>query len=146
MSINATDMTAEQLANKLQIWDQTIGCEQCGCGWWADNYTPDPTMFHELTCPLFGRRDVAGVNGFNLYYVEKKLGRRVGIEAVLSDAPCPVCKNQKWGSKGFEPKPVAPERYTSALMHGRPCCRECFEDVAKWLKSEPFQGYTDGGK
>lgn len=139
--INKTEIPCAGLAAKLAAWDQTIGCEECGQGWWAENYTPDPTMFHSLKCPLFGRRDVVGAEGFDLEYIEKKIGRRIGIDMELSYAPCPVCKNQKWGKNGMEARDAGPERFTSALMHGLPCCRDCFAGVAKWMKKEPFQGY-----
>lgn len=70
-------MTFEEMVTALAVWDQTIGCNNCGHAWWGDEYTEDPTMFHDKECPLYGRRDVAE-HTFDVPYIEKELGRRIG--------------------------------------------------------------------
>ncbi len=54
---------AEKLAERLDIFDQTIGCERCGRAWWAENATRFVTQFHADDCPLKGRADVHAIWG-----------------------------------------------------------------------------------
>ena len=75
---------AEHLAVELEVADQTIACRKCGNAWWAENNTDDPTLFHESTCPLFGRRDVAEFV-FNLSLIEESLGHTCGADASIGD-------------------------------------------------------------
>ena len=69
---------ASELQSMMSVWDQTIGCDNCGRAWWGSEFTDDPTMFHEIDCPCFARRDVAAF-WFNLLIIEPYLGWRVGI-------------------------------------------------------------------
>ena len=72
-------MTLDEMVESLAIWDQAIGCNNCGEAWWGDNYTEDPTLFHAVDCPLYGRRDVAE-KFFNVSHIEAELGRRIGLD------------------------------------------------------------------
>ena len=74
-------MTEEtRLQDYLSVWDQTIGCDNCGKAWWMEDATGDETLFHDKDCPLFGNRE-AHAETYNLEYMEKELGRRVGVSA-----------------------------------------------------------------
>lgn len=42
----------------LSVWDQTIGCDNCGEAWWGENATERFCDFHADDCPLKGREDV----------------------------------------------------------------------------------------
>lgn len=85
-------MTFEEMVGALDFCDQTVGCNNCGLAWWAENATEDPTLFHDKECPLYGRRDVAE-HWFNVPLVERELGRRIGIEPKVEDEPgCEICK------------------------------------------------------
>ncbi len=53
-----TILTFEEMVNSLSIWDQTIGCDHCFKAWWAENATERIEDFHDIRCPLRGRRDV----------------------------------------------------------------------------------------
>lgn len=77
-------MSTNELGEHLSIWDQTIGCDNCGVGWWAENSTDDMTLFHDSTCPLLGNRE-AHAEMVNLEHVEKKIGRRLGVAADTRD-------------------------------------------------------------
>lgn len=68
---------AKKLSEHMDVWDQTIGCNNCNRAWWAENNTDDPTLFHEPDCELFGRRDVADY-WFNLPRIEQELGHPCG--------------------------------------------------------------------
>jgi hypothetical protein len=72
-----TVMTFQEMVDAHSIWDQTIGCDNCNMAWWAENATPDPTMFHRDGCPAKGRRDVA-LEVMNVFVIEEELGRRIG--------------------------------------------------------------------
>jgi hypothetical protein len=71
------EMTFEEMVASYSNWDQTIGCDNCRMAWWAENCTPDPTMFHRDGCPLKGRRDIA-LHHMNVELFERELGRRIG--------------------------------------------------------------------
>lgn len=75
---------AKRLGEHLSIWDQTIGCDNCGVGWWAENSTDDMTLFHAATCPLLGNRE-AHAEMVNLEHVEKRIGRRLGVASDARD-------------------------------------------------------------
>jgi hypothetical protein len=72
-----TEMTFQEMVDAHTVWDQTIGCDNCGKAWWAEDATPDVTMFHRAGCPAKGRRDVA-VEVWNVDLIERELGRRIG--------------------------------------------------------------------
>ncbi len=72
-----TEMTFEEMVAAVDIWDQTIGCDNCGKAWWAENATEDPTMFHRNGCPVKGNRTVA-FHHMDVDYIENELGRRIG--------------------------------------------------------------------
>ena len=76
-TIQDAPVTLEEMKACLEIWDQTIGCNHCMVGWWAENATEDLTMFHIDTCPLKGNRE-AHEDMVNIDYNEKEIGRRLG--------------------------------------------------------------------
>lgn len=53
--------TLEEMAACLEVWDQTVGCSNCGKADWGDNAAPadSPFDWHDEKCPLRGRADVA---------------------------------------------------------------------------------------
>jgi hypothetical protein len=65
-----TDLTLEEMRECLDIWDQTIGCDNCGQAWWGDNAPDDVTLFHAEGCPLRGNRE-AHAEAVNLDYMDK---------------------------------------------------------------------------
>lgn len=77
----------EKLAESLITADQTMACKICGRAWWDDDDTDDPTLFHDWSCPLFGRRDIAQ-HGFGVHYIEKTIGRELGCENSLDGFRC----------------------------------------------------------
>jgi hypothetical protein len=76
-TIQDAPVTLEEMKACLEIWDQTIGCNHCMIGWWAENATEDLTMFHTDGCPLKGNRE-AHEDMVNIEYNEKEIGRRLG--------------------------------------------------------------------
>lgn len=54
---------AERLAEFLDVFDQTVGCNRCGQAWWAENATRLAADFHADDCPLKGRIDVHAIWG-----------------------------------------------------------------------------------
>jgi hypothetical protein len=59
-----TELTFDEMVKCLDVWGQTIGCENCGRAWWGEDATyhadgtPDLFGFHADGCPLKGREDV----------------------------------------------------------------------------------------
>lgn len=75
--IRDVPVTLAEMKACLEVWDQTIGCNHCMVGWWAENATEDVTMFHIDTCPLKGNRE-AHEDMVNIDYNESEIGRRLG--------------------------------------------------------------------
>lgn len=59
-----TEMTFDEMTKCLEVWDQTIGCSNCGEAYWGENEKKGDLDWHAEGCPLQGREDVAAAAPF----------------------------------------------------------------------------------
>ena len=59
-----TEMSFDEMIKCYFIADMALGCENCVKFCWGENYTEDPTKFHDEKCPLQGRQDVLAAAPF----------------------------------------------------------------------------------
>lgn len=65
-----TTMTLDEMKACLDIWDQTIGCNNCSQAWWAENATEYEEDFHADGCPLKGNR-AAHEDFLDYWYIDQ---------------------------------------------------------------------------
>lgn len=90
------DSTVLEMSACLEIWDQAIGCSNCGnADWTADtgNKTPDvPQSWHKEDCPLRFREDIFRIATFDMNCftdaeVEKLKAGLSLLDKLVSNAP-----------------------------------------------------------